>query len=195
MGNELETKPKRKASMLPTILIVIAALVVVFLIVVAMQPGSYTVSRNGSISAPAAEVFAQVNDLRKFQDWSPWAKVDPDVKNTYEGAPSGVGAICKWTGNKKVGEGIMTITDSKPNESIRMRLEFIKPFASTADVQFGFKEQDGQTAVTWMMTGQKNFISKAFCMFMNMDKMIGGDFERGLASLKSLVESAQKAAK
>lgn len=195
MGNETETKPKRKASMLPTILIVIAALVVVFLIVVAMQSDSYTVSRSGSISAPAAEVFAQVNDLRKFQDWSPWAKVDPDVKNTYEGAPSGVGAICKWTGNKKVGEGIMTIVESKPNEAIRMRLEFIKPFASTADVQFSFKEENKQTSVTWSMTGQKNFMSKAFCMFMNMDKMIGGDFERGIGNLKSLVEGAPKATK
>ena len=195
MGNETETKPKRKASMLPTILIVIAALVVVFLIVVAMQSDSYTVARNGTISASAADVFAQVNDLRKFQDWSPWAKVDPNVKNTYEGAPSGVGAVCKWTGNKKVGEGIMTIADSKPNDSIRMRLEFIKPFASIADVQFKFKEQNNQTSVTWAMTGQKNFISKAFCMFMNMDKMIGGDFERGLGNLKSLVENAPKAVK
>jgi hypothetical protein len=136
-----------------------------------------------------------VNDLHKFQDWSPWAKIDPDVKNTFEGAPSGTGAICKWTGNKKVGEGIMTIVDSKPNDDIRMRLEFIKPFASTADVQFNFKQQDKQTTVTWSMTGQKNFISKAFCLFMNMDKMIGGDFERGLGNLKTLVESAPKAAK
>jgi hypothetical protein len=195
MGTETETNPKRKASMLPTILIVIAALVVVFLIVVAMQSDSYTVSRNGTMSASAADVFAQVNDLHKFQDWSPWAKIDPDVKNTFEGAPSGTGAICKWTGNKKVGEGIMTIVDSKPNDDIRMRLEFIKPFASTADVQFNFKQQDKQTTVTWSMTGQKNFISKAFCLFMNMDKMIGGDFERGLGNLKTLVESAPKAAK
>jgi hypothetical protein len=195
MTADTEVLPRKKSSMLPTILIVIVAIIVVFLIVVAMQPDQYSVSRSATISGPAADVFAQVNDLHKFQDWSPWAKIDPDVKNTYEGPASGAGAICKWVGNKKVGEGVMTIAESKPNDSIGMKLEFIKPFASKADVQFNFKQQANQTAVTWSMSGKNNFMAKAFCLFMNMDKMIGGDFERGLANLKSLVENQSKAAK
>jgi hypothetical protein len=117
------------------------------------------------------------------------------VKNTYEGPAAGVGAISKWVGNKKVGEGQMTISESRPNEAIGMKLEFIKPFASKADVQFSFKQEAHQTSVTWSMSGQNNFMAKAFCLFMNMDKMIGGDFERGLGNLKALVENQSKAAK
>jgi hypothetical protein len=177
--------------MLPMILGIIAALAVLFVIIVALQPADYQVVRRATIAAPAAQVFAQVNDLHKFQDWSPWAKLDPDVKNTYEGPSAGTGAITRWTGNKKVGEGVMTITESRPNELIGMKLEFIKPFASTADVQFDFKPEGTGTAVTWIMSGKKNFMSKAFCLFMSMDKMVGGDFERGLANLKTLAEKGK----
>src|SRR5436305_10874089 len=127
--------------MIKKILIPVLILIVVFVIVVALQPSHYRIARSTTISAPPAEVFAQVNDLHKFQDWSPWAKLDPDVKNTYEGPSAGTGAITRWTGNKKVGEGVMTITESRPNELIGMKLEFIKPFASTADVQFDFKPE------------------------------------------------------
>jgi hypothetical protein len=169
----------------------LALVVVLFLVIVALQPADYRVVRNASIAAPAADVFPQVNDLHKFQDWSPWAKLDPDVKNTYEGPPAGTGAVSRWAGNKKVGEGIMTITDSRPYDSIKMKLEFIKPFASTADVQFDFKPEGNGTGVTWTMSGKKNFMSKAFCLFVSMDKMVGGDFERGLANLKELTEKGR----
>jgi hypothetical protein len=158
---------------------------------VALQPADYQVQRNATITAPAPDVFAQVNDLRKFQDWSPWAKLDPDVKNTYEGPPAGAGAITRWVGNKKVGEGSMTIVESRPSNLIKMKLEFIKPFASTADVQFDFKPDGSGTAVTWTMSGKKNFVSKAFCLFVSMDKMVGGDFERGLVNLKTLTEKGK----
>ena len=174
--------------MLPIILISLAAIVVIFLIIVALQPSDYRITRSATIAAPAGAVFAQVNDMRKFQGWSPWAKLDPDVKNTFEGPPAGAGAVSKWSGNKKVGEGMMTITESKPNELITMKLEFIKPFASVADVQFDFKPEGQGTAVTWTMSGKKNFMSKAFCLFANMDKMVSGDFEKGLANLKQLLE-------
>jgi hypothetical protein len=186
--SENNVPERRKRRMLPIILGVIAAVIVLFLIIVAMQPADYQVVRSATIGAPAGQVFPQVNDLHKFQDWSPWAKLDPDVKNTYEGPAAGAGAITRWTGNKKVGEGIMTITESRPNEFIKMKLEFIKPFASTADVQFDFKPENNGTGVTWTMSGKKNFISKAFCLFVSMDKMVGGDFERGLANLKTLTE-------
>src|SRR5947209_2375602 len=96
---------RSKRRMLPTVLGIIAVLAVLFLIIVALQPADYQVMRRGTIAAPAAQVFAQVNDLHEFQDWSPWAKLDPDVKNTYEGPSAGTGAITRWTGNKKVGEG------------------------------------------------------------------------------------------
>ena len=183
---------RRKRRVLPIILISLATIVVLFLSIVALQPADYQITRSATISAPPGDVFAQVNDVRKFQEWSPWAKLDPNVKNTYEGPPAGTGAISKWSGNNKVGEGIMTITDSKPNELIKMKLEFIKPFPSVADVRFDFKPEGKGTSVAWTMSGKKNFISKAFCLFANMDKMVGGDFEKGLANLKQLSESSAR---
>src|SRR5205823_3997824 len=122
---------------------------------------------------------------------SPWAKRDPAMRQTYEGATSGAGAVYSWAGNRNVGEGRMTLTESRPNESIRIRLEFLKPFASTADTEFTFKPEASGTLVTWCMTGKKNFASKAFCLFMNMDKMVGGDFEKGLAELKAAAEAGK----
>jgi len=177
--------------MWPIIAASLVVIVVLFLIVVASQPADYQVVRKATMAASPGDLFVQVNDLRKFQDWSPWAKLDPDVKNTYEGPPAGTGAISRWAGNKKVGEGSMTIVESHPNDFIRMKLEFIKPFPSSADVQFDFKPDGNGTAVTWTMSGKKNFVSKAFCLFASMDKMVGGDFERGLANLKTLTEKVK----
>jgi hypothetical protein len=184
--------PPKRASKLKIILIAVAAIIVVFLIVVALQPPDYRVARSIVIPAPPSDVFAQVNDFHNWEAWSPWAKLDPAMKTTFDGPAAGAGAVYSWVGNKKVGEGRMTLTESRPNELVRIKLEFIKPFASTADTEFTFKPEGNQTTVMWAMTGQKNFISKAFCLFMNMDKMVGGDFERGLASLKAVVETAAK---
>ena len=175
--------------MLSKILIGVAAVLAVFAIVVAFQPADFRVARNTTVSAPPAVVFSQVNDLHKWDAWSPWAKLDPAMKQTHEGAPAGTGAIYSWTGNSEVGEGRMTITESRPNELVRIKLEFLKPFAATNTTEFTFKPEGNQTAVTWTMAGEKNYISKAMCMFMNMDKMVGGDFEKGLNSLKSVSES------
>ena len=121
---------------------------------------------------------------------SPWAKLDPSMKKTHEGAPAGTGAIYSWSGNDQVGEGRMTLTESRPSELIRIKLEFMKPFAATNTTEFTFKPEGNQTMVTWSMFGMNNFIAKAFGLFMNMDKMVGGDFEKGLASMKSVVETA-----
>ena len=178
--------------MLKKILIAVGIIVVVFVIIVAMQPADYRVVRSASMSAPAPAVFAQVNDFHNWEAWSPWAKRDPAMKQTYEGSVAGTGAIYTWTGNKEVGEGRMTLTESRPSELIRINLEFIKPFASSCTTEFTFKPEGDQTGVTWSMAGKNNFIAKAFCMFMNMDKMIGGDFEQGLAKMKSVVEAATK---
>ena len=178
--------------MLKKILIGLAVIVVVFLIVVAFQPADYRVTRTATIAAPPAVVFAQVDDLRKWEAWSPWAKMDPAMKVTYTGPAAGVGAVSGWAGNSEVGEGRMTITESRPSELIRFHLEFIKPMAGTSASEFTFKPEGNQTVVTWTMTGKNNFIGKAFCLFMNMDKMVGGQFEQGLARLKSVAETAAK---
>ncbi|MSU69418.1 MAG: polyketide cyclase [Opitutaceae bacterium] len=178
--------------MLKKILIALAVIIAGFLIIVALQPADYRVARSATISAPPAVVFAQVNDLHKWQEYSPWAKLDPAAKNTFEGPPAGTGAVFAWAGNADVGEGRMTITESRPDNLVRFKLDFVKPFASTATAEFAFQPAGNQTAVTWSMSGRKNFVSKAVCLFMNMDKMLGGDFEKGLANLKLLSEAATK---
>jgi hypothetical protein len=178
--------------MLKKILIGVAAVFVLFLIIVAVQPAQYRVTRTATIAAAPAVVFEHVNDLHKWDAWSPWAKLDPAMKTTFEGPQSGTGASYAWVGNSKVGEGKMSITESRANELVRLKLEFIKPFPSTASSEFTFKPEGDKTSVSWSMSGEKNFISKAFCLFMNMDKMLGGEFETGLANLKSAVQVAAK---
>lgn len=178
--------------MLKKILIALAVIVIVFVVVVALQPSEFRVARTATISAPPPAVFAQVNDFHKWEAWSPWAKLDPAMKQTYAGAPAGTGAIYTWAGNDQVGEGRMTLTESRPNELVRIKLEFLKPFASTAATEFTFKPEGNQTMVTWSMAGKNNFMAKAFGLFMNMDKTVGGQFEKGLANLKSVSEAAPK---
>ena len=176
--------------MLPIVLIGLAAVIAVFVVIVAMQPSAFRITRSAAISAPAGDVFAQVNDFHNWEAWSPWENIDPNMKRTYTGPPAGTGATRAWTGNSQAGEGSSTITESRPNDLIRMKLEMIKPFAATNDVEFTFKPQGDQTVVSWTMSGQNNFMLKAFSLFMNMDKMLGGEFEKGLAQLKTLTESA-----
>ena len=178
--------------MLKKILIGIAVIVVGFLVLVAIQPATYQVTRSIAIAAPPDQVFAQVNDFHKWEAWSPWAKLDPTMKQTYEGAEAGMGARFSWAGNKDVGEGHMTIVQSQSNDRIGIKLEFLKPMASTCSTDFTFKPAGDQTAVTWTMSGTNNFIGKAFCLFTSMDKMVGGDFEKGLTQMKRVVEGAAK---
>jgi hypothetical protein len=173
------------------ILIALAAIVVLLLLLAAMQPSNFRVERTATISAPPSAVFAQVNDLHKWEAWSPWAKLDPSMKLTYEGAPAGTGAGYYWNGNSNVGEGRMTITESQPHDLVRIKLDFMRPFAGTNDVAFTFKPDGNQTRVTWSMAGTKNFIVKVFGLFMSMDKMIGGMFDKGLGRLKEITESAK----
>jgi len=176
--------------MLIKILIALAVIVVVFVVIVALQPSEFSVVRSATISAPAPALFAQVNDFHKWEAWNPWGKLDPTMKQAYEGAPAGTGAIYTWSGNNEVGEGRMTITESRPSDLIRIKLEFFKPFAATNTAEFTFKPEGNQTAVTWSMTGNNNFMAKAVHLFMNMDKMVGGQFEKGLAQMGSVVEAA-----
>ena len=172
--------------------VTLAVIVLGFVGVVAMRPSEYRVARTATIAAPAPAVFAQVNDFHKWEAWNPWAKLDPAMKQAYEGAPAGIGAIYTWAGNSEVGEGRMTLTESRPSDLVRIRLEFLKPFATTSTAEFSFKPEGDHTAVTWSMTGKVNFMAKVVHLFMDMDRMIGGNFEKGLAQLKSVVEAAPK---
>jgi hypothetical protein len=178
--------------MIKKILLVLVVIVVILVVVIALQSSTYHVERTATINAPAAVVFAQVNDFHKWNAWSPWAKLDRAMKQTFEGAPAGNGAIYTWSGNKDVGEGRMLITESHPSDLVRIKLDFLRPFAATSDTVFTFKPDGNQTTVTWGMTGDKNFIAKAFHLVVNMDKMIGKDFEKGLAQMKSVAEAAPK---
>ena len=183
--------PKRR-SMFSKIMMMLAALVVVFLIVVAVQPNDFRIERSASVAAPAETVFAQVNDFHKWTEWSPWAKLDPTMKQTFEGPASGKDASYTWAGDNKVGEGRMTIAESRPNELIRIKLEFLKPFPATNTADFTFKPEGNQTVVTWSMAGKHNFVGKAMCLLMNMDKMVGGQFAEGLAKMKAIAEAEAK---
>jgi uncharacterized protein YndB with AHSA1/START domain len=179
--------------MLKIILIAIPVLIIVLVVIAALQPSDFRITRTATISAPPGIVFAQVNDLHKWEAWSPWAKMDPAAKITFEGPPAGTGAGYTWAGNNKVGEGRMTITESKPNERLRFKLEFRKPFEATHTAEFTFQPQGDQTVVTWSMAGTNKFMFKLFGLFMNCDKMVGGQFEQGLADLNVVAKAAGKA--
>jgi len=177
--------------MLKKIVIGLAAVIAVFVIVVALQPSEFRIERSATISAPPAKVFEQVNDFHKWDDWSPWAKLDPNAKAAFKGPASGEGAIFEWAGNSEVGEERMTLIESRPHQHIRIRLDFVKPMADTSTAEFTFKPEGDRTTVTWAMFGRVNFIAKAICMFMNRDEMVGGYFEKGLANLKAVMEAAR----
>jgi uncharacterized protein YndB with AHSA1/START domain len=178
--------------MLAKILVALAVIVVGLVGVIALQPAQFRISRTTTIAAPAPVVFAQVNDFHNWAAWSPWAKLDPAMKQTYEGAPAGVGAIYTWAGNSEVGEGRMTVVESRPSDLVRVKLDFQKPLAGTSVAEFTFKPEGNRTVVTWSMTGEKNFVAKAIHLVMSMDRMIGGQFEKGLAAMKAVAEAAPK---
>jgi Polyketide cyclase / dehydrase and lipid transport len=170
------------------ILIVIAVVVALLVVVIATRPADFSVTRSTTISASPQAVFPQVNDFHNWEAWSPWAKIDPEMKMTFAGPAAGTGAVYTWTGNSKVGEGRMTIVESHPSDLIRIRLEFLKPFAATNATEFTFQPQGSQTAVTWSMSGKRNFMTKAMGLVMSMEKMLGGQFEKGLYQLKAVAE-------
>jgi hypothetical protein len=170
------------------ILLALALIVFLFIIVIAGRPDEFVVFRMKMISAPPEKVFPHVNELKKWEDWSPWAKIDPNAKSTFEGPAAGVGSSMAWDGNKKVGAGKMTITESEPSSLVGIRLEFLRPFQATNAAEFNFVPESAQTLVTWRMTGKNNFFFKVFSLLMNCDDMVGKDFEKGLASLKAVVE-------
>lgn len=186
-----ETRPKKRSKLLIA-LGVIVGLVALLLVVASTQPDEYSVSRSTTMAAPASTIFTHVNTIKNWEAWNPWGKLDPNMKLTYDGPASGVGASYSWEGNNQVGSGKMTVTESKPDEVVRFRLDFYKPMAGTSDAEFTFKPGGDKTTVTWTMTGKANLVSKVMCLFMSMDKMIGDQFDKGLTDLKNVVEAEAK---
>ena len=168
----------------------VAVVVLLFIIIVATRPSEFRVSRSLAIGASPESVFPHVNTLRQWEAWNPWGKLDPNSKITYDGPASGVGASYSWVGNSKVGEGRSTIVESKPAELVRFKLEFFKPMKAVNAAEFTFKPGTTNTTVTWTMTGKTNFVGKLFHLVIDCDKMIGGQFEKGLAAMKEVAENA-----
>ena len=156
---------------------------------VATRPADFRVERSATMLAPPRAVFDQVNNFHHWDHWSPWAKLDPAMRVTHSGPPSGVGAGYAWDGNKQAGRGSMTITDSHPGERVGIDLRFEKPFRADNRAEFTFTPAAGGTRVEWVMTGRKNFLFKAVGLFMNMDTLVGRDFEKGLAAMRAVVEA------
>ncbi|HEX3694451.1 MAG TPA: SRPBCC family protein [Polyangia bacterium] len=182
--------------MLRTVVPLLVAAVAVLAVVIATRPDSFRIARSATINAPASVVFALLNDFHQWVRWSPWEGRDPNLQRTYAGAASGEGAVYSWVGNSKVGEGRMTITESQPATHLGLTLEFFKPWQATNQTDFTLDAAGGETTVNWAMSGKSNFMHKAFSLLMNMDKMVGNDFEQGLANMKRIAEEeAGKAAR
>ena len=175
--------------MLKKIFAGVVALILALAVAAALRPSEFTVTRSLIMNAAAPQVFAQVNDFHNWQAWSPWAKMDPNAKISYEGAPAGTGAVFRWDGDKKVGAGSMTILESRPSNLINIELDFTRPFKSSDTAVFTFESEDDHTLVTWAMSGKRNLVAKAIGLFVDCDKVVGGQFEQGLVNLKALSEA------
>lgn len=182
--------------MFRNVIIGLVSAITVFLTWVAMQPGTYAVSRSVTIAAPPTAVYPHLASLKKFDRWSPWASKDPAMKKDYGGPESGTGATYTWKGNHEVGSGTMTITQARPDEHVGIRLDFTEPMAGTSVSVFDLKPDaaGAGTNVTWSISGENGFVARVFmaAMGIKLEKMIGADYEKGLASLKALVETAPK---
>jgi len=174
--------------MLATILIILAVIIVAVLIYAATRPNDFVVSRSVSISARPETVFALISDFRRWPEWSPYEKLDPDMKRQLSGAESGKGAVYAWQGNSKAGVGRMEIVKSVPSSLVALKLDFEKPFRANNTVDFTMAPSGQTTTVTWAMRGGRPFIAKLMGLFMNFDTLIGKDFEAGLANLKRAAE-------
>jgi carbon monoxide dehydrogenase subunit G len=183
--------------MLGRILIGVAGVLVLFVAVVATRPSAYHVERRLEVAAPADHVFGVLNDLHRFAGvlvlfGSPWEEGDPNMQKTFEGPAAGVGQSLAWNGNAEAGRGRMSIEESVPGRKVGIRLEFMEPMKSTAACALTLTETPTGSLVTWSMDGNHNFLGKAIGMFMDMDRMLGADIEKGLARLKTVAEGQQE---
>ncbi len=150
---------------------------------------TFLVTRQATITATPASIFDQLDDFHRWTGWSPWETIDPAMWRGYEGEPSGVGAVYEWKGTRKAGEGRMEIVESQAPAKLVINLEFRKPYSSHSTIIFDLEPSGDATEVTWSMTGPKTFTTRLMSAFMSMDKMVGPDFEKGLAQLKAAVET------
>ncbi len=174
--------------MFKIIALVAVVLLAVLLIYAATKPDTFHVQRSTSIKAPPEKMFPLINDFHSSGSWSPYEKKDPAMKRTYSGAASGKGAVYEFDGNKEVGKGRLEITESSPPSKVAIRLDMFKPFEAHNIVEFTLEAKGDATDVTWAMNGHYPYIAKVMSMFFNMDRMIGKDFEQGLANLKAIAE-------
>jgi hypothetical protein len=173
-------------------LIILAVVFGLLLVFVATRPSEMKVQRSTLIEAPIEVAYSFVADFHRWGVWSPWDGLDPKMTRTFRGAASGPGAIYEWEGNDDVGSGRMTIAEAQPPRSVAITLEFLKPIAATHRTTFQFDVNPGGTKVTWTMEGHNNFAAKFFSVVMNMDQLIGGDFEKGLAAMKTAAEASAR---
>ena len=174
--------------MIKTIVIVLALVVAALLIYAATKPDSFRIERTTTIKATPEKIFPLINDFHQWEAWSPWEKIDPALKRTYSGASSGKGAVYEWSGNKDIGQGRMEIVESTLPTKVALKLDFITPFEAHNMVEFVLVPQGDSTTVTQAMYGPSPYISKLMSLVFSMEKMVGGKYEEGLASLKSLAE-------
>ncbi len=176
--------------MMQKILVGLIATIGSFVALILLQPSDYQVTRTTTVAAPAQEVFAQIDDFHRWQAWSPWAERDPKANTSFQGPSSGKGAVFAWSGNNEVGEGRMTLMESQPGALVKIRTDFVKPFVGTSYSDFTLKPDGDGTSLTWSMSGQNDFIGKAICLFVSMDKVLGGEMAKGLAGIKRIAEAA-----
>ncbi|HEX9154150.1 MAG TPA: SRPBCC family protein [Nitrospira sp.] len=172
--------------MLKIIGLIIVALIVALLIYAATRPDTFRLQRSITINAPPDRVFPFINDFHQWPLWSPWEKMDPNMRKTHSGATQGRGAVYEWDGNKNVGTGRSEIVESVPPSTVKIKLDFFKPFEAHNTAEFTLDSRDGSTNVTWAIDGPQPYMMKVMSIFINSDKMVGGQFGTGLGNLKAL---------
>ena len=175
--------------MLKIIGILLLVLLGALLLIASRQPDAFAIERTVVVAAPAEVIFPRIADLHQWNTWSPYEKLDPHMKKVFNGTPGAAGASYYWSGNAKAGEGTITVRELMPPSKATMQLDMLKPIAGHNVVEFNLEPTNGGTRVTWAMRGANSFLSKIIGLFLNMDTMIGKDFEDGLASLKTQVET------
>ncbi|MES2152290.1 MAG: SRPBCC family protein [Pseudomonadota bacterium] len=174
--------------MLKKIAIGLAAIIVIILVMALLQPNSFTVKRSIAIKAPAEKILPLISDFHQWGSWSPWEHLDPAMKRTFSGSTNGNGAIYDWSGNDDVGSGRMEVIAVTVPTNVTIKLDFFKPFEANNVTEFTLDTKGDTTTVNWNMRGPMPFLSKLMCVFVSMDKMIGKDFEKGLANMKTVAE-------
>lgn len=176
--------------MLTKIVLPALAILATFLGFVALQDPNYVISREVKINAPAEKIWPYLNNSKLAEKWAPWLEIDPSAKMNYSGPPEGVGSKASWESGGQLGTGSATISESVPHQKVGTQLEYVKPYEMKQYSEYLLASNGSETTVTWRVTGQNNFMGRLVCVFMNMDKMVGGMFEKGLANLKNVAEKS-----